>query len=169
MLEVEGVPLFQRVLRVLQEVFAQVLIAGDRKDLCSPDVPCYADPYPGSSLGGIYTGLYFAKTRFIFVASCDMPYVDADLVRRIVSRRRDFDAVVPRTRAGIERCFSVYGKACLEPLKQMLEAGEYQIDRLYPQVRVCYMDVDDSASGTAHSLMNINTPEEYRFIGEKYR
>src|SRR5512136_731985 len=71
MLEIEGVTLFDRALRMMRELFSEVLIAGDRKDLVRPGVSCYPDLFPGSALGGLYTGLMKSPHDRIFVCSCD--------------------------------------------------------------------------------------------------
>ncbi len=49
-LRIQGETLFQRQLDAFREVFSRVLIAGDRPDLASPEVPCVPDLYPGSAL-----------------------------------------------------------------------------------------------------------------------
>jgi len=53
-LEIGGISLFENILRVMQEFFPQIIIAGDRRDLSSPDVPCYSDHYPGSGENKIW-------------------------------------------------------------------------------------------------------------------
>ena len=166
-LKVDGVPLFRRVLGVLQELFSRVLIAGDRKDLCEAGIESYADPYPGSALGGIYTGLFYSKTPYIFVAPCDMPYPDPSLIRLITSHRKGFDVVIPKTPAGFEPCFALYGRSCMEPSRHTLERGLYRINALFSCLRVFYLEVEDLIPQWQRSLKNINTPEDYRLVQEK--
>ncbi len=165
-LEVNGVTLFQRVLRVFQDLFCCVFIAGDRKDLCRAGVGYHPDPYPGSSLGGIYTGLFYSKTPYVFVAPCDMPYPDSNLIRLINSHREEADVVIPKTPAGLEPCFGLYGRACIEPIRDMLERGLYRIDTLFSHVQVHYLEVEKLLPEWQRSLKNINTPDEYRSVQE---
>jgi molybdopterin-guanine dinucleotide biosynthesis protein A len=166
MLKVAGISLFERILRVMQDLFSNVLIAGDWQDLTRPGVPCYPDCYPGIALGGIYTGLFEAKTHLIFVSACDLPYPDTNLIRQILSHREGYDVVVPKNPAGLEPLFALYSKACLEPIRDMLERGEYRIYDFYPQIRVRYLGVEELPSGWEWSLMNVNTSEEYHSIKE---
>jgi molybdopterin-guanine dinucleotide biosynthesis protein A len=163
-LKVAGVSLFERILRVMQDLFSDVLIAGDRQDLTRVGVPCYRDRYPGSALGGIYTGLFEAKTHLIFISACDMPYPDSGLIRLILAQREGYDVVVPQTPGGLEPLFALYSKACLEPIWNMLKRGEYRIYDFYPQIRVRYLSVEELPLGWEWSLLNVNTPEEYHSI-----
>jgi molybdopterin-guanine dinucleotide biosynthesis protein A len=166
-LDVAGMPLFERVLAVLHEFFSAVLIAGDRPDLARPLVPYHPDIYPGSALGGLYTGLLMARTEWIFVAPCDMPHPDPELIRVLLDRRQGRQVVVPRTGAGLEPLFALYHKDCLEPMRAMLEEGHYRIYDFYDQMSVCYVNEDELPPGWEQSLINVNTPEEYSKIRKK--
>lgn len=166
-LEVGGMTLFERTLEILRTFFPAVLIAGDRPDLARPQVPCYPDRYPGSALGGLYTGLLEAATDWIFVAPCDMPNVDPAIVRLLLERRAGHDVVLPRTASGLEPLFALYRKSCLDPMRAMLEAGEYRIYDFYGQVRVRYVDEMELPPGWRRGLLNINTPDEYRQLREQ--
>ena len=160
-LEIRGETLFERQLNVVCEVFSHVLIAGDRPDLARPDVPSIPDLYPGSALGGLYTGLVNAGTPFIFAAPCDMPYPDAGLIRCIASHRKmGCDAVVPRTNAGAEPLFALYSRSCLPAMKDLLTANRFRILDLYERIDVLYIDESTLPPGHCKALMNINNRKD---------
>lgn len=167
LLEVDGVTMFDRVLDSFQGIFSDILIAGNRPDLVRPGVPCYPDPYPGSSLGGIYTGLDASKKKYVFVAACDIPFPDPDLIRMILSHRKGNDVVIFNTPGGLEPCFALYSRACRRHIKRMLEREQYHIGGLYPDVNVYYFNAEDLGPRWEKSLKNINTPEEYHSVKEK--
>lgn len=160
-LEVGGIPMFHIILRTMRSLFNHVIIAGDRPDLSQPDIPCFPDQYPGSALGGLYTGLAEAKTEWIFVSACDMPFPDEKIVRRLLALRKDADVVVPKTHGGFEPLFAVYRKTCLPFMKEQLTNNRFKIDRFYPKVCVRYVSVPDLPEGWERSLINVNTPEEF--------
>lgn len=163
-LDLGGVPLFERVLRVFREIFATVILVGDRAERFSGyGLPMYSDIYPGSALGGLYTGLHHAATSHIFVSPCDMPFPDYQVIRHLCSLASGHDAVVPLASHGFEPLFAAYGKQCLGPMRDMLERGEFRVFDFYPRVTVRYVDEAELAGhgGSDRSLMNINTPQEY--------
>jgi molybdopterin-guanine dinucleotide biosynthesis protein A len=167
LLKVDAVPLFEIILGLMQDFFANVIIAGDRPDLTRPGVSCYPDRYPGSALGGLYTGLLAAKTEMVFVSSCDMPFPDPEIVRLILARREGYDAVVPKTPGALEPLFALYRKNCLRHMRDMLERQEYRVYDFYPHVRARYLHVEELPSDWQWSLMNVNTPEEYERLKER--
>jgi molybdopterin-guanine dinucleotide biosynthesis protein A len=158
--EFEGQPLFSKSLHLLRQYFSTVLIAGDRPDLATHEVPSIPDIYPGSALGGLYTGLQSAKTNWIFVAPCDMPYPDARILDLILAHKNAADAVVPRTPGGYEPVFALYNKSCLPYMEKMLREGKFRIYDFYQQIEVRYLVWQELPVGWERALLNINTPEQ---------
>ncbi|MCK4509386.1 MAG: bifunctional molybdenum cofactor guanylyltransferase MobA/molybdopterin-guanine dinucleotide biosynthesis adaptor protein MobB [Desulfuromonadales bacterium] len=161
-IEIGGHRLLTRSLDLLCHYFATVLIAGDRQDLVRPNIPAIPDIYPGSALGGLYTGLQSAKTDWIFVAPCDMPYPDAKILELLLRHRNGADAVVPRTPAGYEPVFALYHKSCLPHMLTMLQQEQYRIYDFYQRIKVHYLDWQQMPDGWERSLLNINTPEQLK-------
>src|SRR5512137_2698088 len=97
-LEIDGVPMFERVLSATGENFASILLIGSGPErFAGYALAPHPDIYPGSALGGLYTGLFLAETDLIFVTSCDIPFPSSALIRHLSSLADGFDAVVPRT------------------------------------------------------------------------
>jgi molybdopterin-guanine dinucleotide biosynthesis protein A len=159
-IEIGGQPLLSRSLDLLCRYFTTVLIAGDRPDVARPGIPAIPDIYPGSALGGLYTGLQSAQTEWIFVAPCDMPYPDPRILELLLKQRDGADAVVPRTPHGYEPVFALYHKNCLPHMEAMLQQGQYRIYDFYQRIKVNYLDWQQMPAGWERSLLNINTPEQ---------
>jgi molybdopterin-guanine dinucleotide biosynthesis protein A len=166
-IEIDGRPLLSRSLALLCRYFAEVVIAGDRHDLAQPGIPAIPDVYPGSALGGLYTGLRTAQTDWIFVAPCDMPYPDARILELLVKRREGFDAVVPRTPDGYEPVFALYHKNCLPLMEEMLQQGLFRIYDFYQRINIHYLDWHLMPNDWERALLNINTPEQLARLKEK--
>ena len=166
-IEIGGRSLFYRSLELLQRYFATVLIAGDRPDLTRPDIRTIPDIYPGSALGGLYTGLQSASTDWIFVAPCDMPYPDARILELLVKHRNGFDAVVPRTPEGYEPVFALYNKKCLPLMEEMLQQGQTRIYDIYQRIKIYYLDWHQMPDGWERALLNINTPDQLAELKEQ--
>jgi len=166
-IDVGGSTLLSRSLDLLRRYFATVLIAGDRPDLAQTGIPAVPDIYPGSALGGLYTGLKTARTDWIFVAPCDMPYPDARILEMLIKHREGFDAVVPRTPDGYEPVFAVYHKSCLPLMEEMLQQGLFRIYDFYQRINIHYLDWHRMPGGWEQALLNINTPDQLARLKEK--
>lgn len=169
-LEVSGGPLFERVLEIHRERFHRIVLVGDRRErFAGYGLPVLEDIFPGSALGGLYTGLYHARTEYVFISPCDLPFPNRDVLDHLCSLRKGFDGVVPTTHRGFEPLFALYATTCLEPMRRLLESGNYCVYDFYPQVRIRYVPGEELApldkEGT--SFLNINTPEEFARLGRR--
>ena len=127
-LQWQGAPLFERALRVFQESFPRVLlVGGNPARFADYQVEVVADIFPGSALGGLYSGLSHAADQHVFVASCDMPYPSAGLLRYLCSLKDGYDCVVPETAQSFEPLFAVYAKSALPAMLALLERGNLRI------------------------------------------
>ena len=165
-IELGGRLLYKRPLDFLRQHFKTVIIAGDRPDLASEEVPAFADAYPGSALGGLYTALKAAATAWVFVLPCDLPYPDARILQQLLAGRAGADAVVPRTPRGYEPLFALYHRRCLPRMDAMLKAGRYRVTELYPQIRLRTLDWQLLPEGWERGLLNVNTPQQLQQIEE---
>lgn len=159
-LEIDGQSMARRLQQLFSDLFRQVLIAGDRPDLATADCPCYADIYPGSSLGGLYTGLEKASHPWIFIAACDLPRPDDRVIQQLLAHRDQGQAVMIRTDRGYEPLFAAYHKSCLPAIQEMLEQQQYRIQQLPQKLRTAEVCPDQLPDDWSTSVANLNTPDD---------
>jgi len=169
-LQVDGVSMFDRLLDLFRRNFRQILLVGDRPERFARYLlPVLPDIYPGTALGGLYTGLFHAPTDYAFVASCDLPFPNGAILNYLVSKRHGFDVVVLSRAQGYEPLFAVYSKECLPAMKQQMERGDFCAFGYYPQVRTRYVSCEEVAGfdPDGKALINVNTPAQFARIGGK--
>ena len=130
------------------------------------------DLYPGKGvLAGIHAGLLRSKEPAIFVVACDMPYLNGELIRHLISLSEGVDLVYPMSVGGFEPLHSLYGKGCLPALEELLQSDERRVKSLLPRVRVWEVPPEEVARFDPEfkSFININTPDDYYKLrsGEK--
>jgi molybdopterin-guanine dinucleotide biosynthesis protein A len=166
-LQIAGKTLFERVLEVFRESFDRIVLVGNRAErFTGYGSPVLQDIYPGSALGGLYTGLYHSATEYVFVGSCDLPFPNLAVVRHLCSLKSGFDAVVPTLAHGYEPLFALYAKSCLGPMREFLESGNFCAFSYFPRIRVRYVKDEELArlDRDGRSFVNINTPEDLERI-----
>jgi FdhD protein len=165
LLPLDGGRFIDHAYRCLAALFDEVLIVTNSPDLYA-GLPCRKVPdlYPlKGSLAGIHSGLSHARTGKIFVVACDMPFLSAEVIRRLCVAGEAANVVIPRSERGVEPLHALYDTRCLPAVEELLDAGEKKIVRFFPRVRVCevppatFADCDPDG----RSFRNINTPQEY--------
>jgi molybdopterin-guanine dinucleotide biosynthesis protein A len=164
LLQINGQPLYLRVIAVMQELFKQILIAGDRPDLELPNIQSHADSYPGSSLAGIHTGLSAATSDWIFIAPCDMPYPDRRIFELLLQRRDQVSAVIASTAGMPEPVFGLYHRSCLLHVEEMLQQNYFRIQELFKRIPVRLVDSAEFPQGWQRAMANVNTPEDLQQV-----
>jgi molybdopterin-guanine dinucleotide biosynthesis protein A len=166
---IDGEPIAVRTIRLFRSLFPQVVVATNHPDRYRGlGVETVSDAFPGCGpLAGIHAAMRSARHRHVFVAACDMPGLDADVIRFLLARIGDADAVVPRWDHDIEPLHAVYAVRLVDRIEEALRDGRHAIRDLLPAVRVDYVAEDElrRIRGTARSMLNVNTPEELAAIG----
>ena len=167
LLSVQGKTLIERALEPFQQSFEQVLLIGDRPErFAAFRLPVVPDLYPGSSLGGLYTGLFHARTEHIFVTSCDLPFPNPAILQYLCHLRDGYDAVIPCSSQGSEPLFACYRKSCLDAMGTQLQEGRFSINAVCSRLHIRQVPYRDLApfdpAGT--SFLNLNTPEDIALL-----
>ena len=141
-----------------------ILITNKPQEYAHLGLPMYADAMPGKgALGGIYSALLHAKHDYALALACDMPFINADLLRYMVGLiDADTDIIVPRVAGYPQGMHAIYRKTCLAPIRQQLQANRLKIIGFYDSMRVRYLDKDEYAAFDPQGLSftNLNTPQE---------
>jgi molybdopterin-guanine dinucleotide biosynthesis protein A len=163
-IEIEGVPIIRRVYNLFKELFQEVIIVTNQKELfLNFDSKIYSDLLPDKgALGGLYTGIFFSTFNYSFCVACDMPFIKKPVVQHLINHIRGDDVIVPQTRDGLQPLHAIYSKNCLEPIKLTIEQGKYKILDFYEMVKVKIVQEDDfiSLDPLRESFVNVNTPIE---------
>ncbi len=167
-LQIHGVPIINRIYTLLKELFEEIIIVTNQKDLFRNfDSKIHADLIPNKgALGGLYTGIFFSSFPHAFSVACDMPFLSRALIEFLVNKVNEEDAIVPRTADGLQPLHAIYSKACLGAMKTIIEQDKQRVIDFYDLVRVKIIDEREflHLDPRRESFINVNTREELRVV-----
>lgn len=167
-LELDGQPLVERSLAVLQVAFAEVLISSNNPELYARyNVPVIQDQTLNRGpLEGLHQGLKAASHDVVFFVACDMPFLNAELIRLLAKWVPEYDIVVPRLQSGIEPLHAFYHRRCLPTIEKNLEEGLLKVRALFQTCSVRYVEEAElqAFSELSKAVCNVNTPDEWSAI-----
>ena len=163
---VDGKPMIRLVADALKEVCSDVVIVGgSEKEYSALGFPWYPDSVPNRGpLGGIYTALTRAGTDVV-IAACDLPNINSDLLRFLLSRHNASESRTTVLRSGpvIQPLLGVYHSTCLPILHRFLERGGRKVLEFLDQCNVTVADLESAPhSFPPDMLLNLNTVDEYQ-------
>lgn len=171
LLKIGGQTLIERVYATMAALFPDVVIVTSTPQTYA-FIPCrtVADIYPGAgSIAGLHAGLNASSSGRIFVAACDMPFLNPALIRMLCQNFGEFDAVVPLNSCGLrEPLHALYARSALVPLQQAIEQGDKSILHLLDRLQTRLVTNDDVRliEGAEESFRNVNTREEFDLARE---
>ncbi len=118
-----------------------------------------------SALVGLYSGLRAARGDLALAVACDMPFLNAALLRFMLSlAQTEYDVVAPQVNDLLEPLHAVYRPAtCTPAVERHLLAGDRRMISFYPAVQVRTVTSAEVAQFDREhlSFVNVNTPEEW--------
>ena len=167
-IEIDGVPIIQRIQSLFKTLFSEILIVTNEVDLFQNlQAKIHRDLIPGQgALGGLYTGIYYSSFQHAFCVACDMPFLKGPVIRYLIQKINDYDVVVPRTKDGLQPLHAIYSRNCLDPIRKIMEQKQFKIIDFYPMVKVNIVEENGfrSLDSARESFLNVNTPEELGFM-----
>ncbi len=164
-LVLDGLPLLQRVVNIVQPLFAETIISvrQPHQDIALPQV-C-DDPGHHGPLAGLAAGLERATTPWVFAVACDMPFITPAVIGHLAACRSGSQAVVPVVQGHAQPLAAFYAQSCLAPIRSLLQdaAAKYSLRGALARLDTCY--VEESALRDAdpqlRSFFDLDTPQDF--------
>lgn len=159
-------PILERQVSVLREITSTILLVTANPDHAEvPGLRVAPDLIPDAGpLGGIYTAILAASPGCALVVACDMPFLTAALLSRLVAECAGVDAVVPRTADGYHPLCAVYAPSAAARIHRRIQNGQLKVIDALADLRVREIGPEELApydpDGTV--FININTPDDYQ-------
>ena len=120
---------------------------------------------------GILSVFMNTESDNLFVTACDMPYINAILIKYMVGKYNGrFDALIPLYDGKPQPLFGIYAKRISELMEQRIKAGKKSLLDFLKTINVRYINEEEvrSIDPEGRSFVNINTAEDFRREGGSF-
>jgi len=164
--------MLQRVVRLLSNIVDRIVVVAATEQVV-PDLDetvtivrdrlQYAGPLAGISIGldrlSAYEGIEAA-----YVTSCDVPFLKPAFVRELFLRLENHDVVVPFDEQHYHPLAAVYRRELAAKVAELVGQEVRRPRDLFNQVRTRKLEIDalKRVDPELRTLINLNTPEDYR-------
>ena len=156
--------IIDRTVDILKDIFAEVIIVSPNPlEYAYLEATVVTDIFPDrGAIGGLYTGLFFARSEYAFVTACDMPFLDRSFIEYMMENTKGYDIVVPAPPDGLQPLCAVYSRSCLPFIKNLIKKNKLQIKEFYPGRKI--LEIPPAVLGKfdpgGNMFTNLNTPED---------
>lgn len=115
-------------------------------------------------MGGIYSCLKKSSTNINIFLSCDMPFVDSNLIKYLMENIDvDIDALVPVHGGNkVEPLCAYYHSGLLSTLKSFVEIKNYKLMDFLDSINTKKLTMEDWRGYNELYFSNFNTPEDIK-------
>lgn len=167
-LQVRGRRLVDIIIEKLEEEFKEIIIVTNRpEEYKNYPYKILTDEIRNvGPLGGMYTGLKEARSKYSFIMACDMPNLSLDYIGYMKKLIEKHSVDVCTTKVGdyIEPFHSFYSKRVIEPMALHIGQGRRDIKSLVKNLSTYYVE-EDIARGFSPKLeifKNLNTQKDLK-------
>ena len=171
LMAINGKPLISYVIEGLEKVVDNIILSvrdkaqGELFDTVLPGYTYAFDKYENTGpLAGILSGLSVCRDEYCFIAACDMPFINENVVKMLFKGSVNHDAAIPRREDGfLEPLHAVYRcKPMIFETRKAIKNGERIILAPIQKLRVNYVEMEDirKIDPDLRTFININTPED---------
>jgi molybdopterin-guanine dinucleotide biosynthesis protein A len=161
-LELDGLAGATRAARLLDSLFAEVLLVGGEAPPDAPGVRVADTEGPACALRGLVGALEAAASARVLVLATDLPLVTPELLLALVAWP-EAAVVAPRTENRTQPLCALYQReAVLREARDRLASGKLKLQGLLEAVDSAYLDPSVLArlDPDGHALFNVNTPDD---------
>lgn len=166
MLEYNGEKFLKKISDTLSDIFDEIFIISNVPDELEKNInyPVFADKIKSCGpLSGIHAALFYSKKDFVFIVSCDMPFISKNIITKQIDYFSLFsgDVCIPKSKEYIEPLHAIYSKKILHKLENfLLNSDNFKIMNFLENSNVCYWNTY-KIKNAKKSFININSPYEF--------
>jgi len=163
----DGRTFIERLIGTLEQVVDEIILVAKDPGQCKrfahlDGVRCITDVRKGiGPIGGLHAGTLAAHGDTLFVSACDMPCIDAGVVRHLFDALGDADAVIPTWNYDmIEPLHAVYRRSVL--LAYLENHESFSLRPMIRSINTRYVSVEElrQFDPTLKTFTNINKLED---------
>jgi molybdopterin-guanine dinucleotide biosynthesis protein A len=166
LLDFGGRPLISVLIDRILPITDQILISSNDPHCYKfLNFPVIQDRYPGHGpLAGLHAAMLSSDSSLFIVLACDLPNLEAPLLRNLISLAEGYDAAIPRTSGGLAHPLcAVYRRTCLPAVENALLRGVNKVVEIMLESALSIKWVSpEEGRFRDEDLANINTPEDLR-------
>jgi len=166
LLEIGGVPLLLRTVRLVESVAEPVTVIGNAGAYESLGLRAIDDDLPGAGpLGAIATALRASSAQWNLVVACDLPHLTREWLEYLARRAAasTADAVLPMNARGAEPLCAAYHKRGEAAIRAAIERGVRKVTDGLKELRIETIEPAEWKAFDSDGFLfkNMNSPADY--------
>jgi molybdopterin-guanine dinucleotide biosynthesis protein A len=164
LLELRGKYIISQVIDILLPLCNEIIISTNSKELDFLGYRTVSDEKSNiGPIAGIYSALKASKTNKNIIVSCDTPFINSGLLKKMQKISQDFEIVLPIFHGYLQPITGIFDKSILPLIEKELSQRNYIPPRIFEKCNLNKLKIDNASSFyNKHLFFNVNSPEDYQ-------
>ena len=160
-LNLKGSTFAERIIKTMKPFVGDIIIVSNNPDYDVFNYKRVEDIIENSGpLAGLYTGLYHSETKYNLVLSCDVPYINGNVLNQLIEGVDDtLEVIQIESKGQTMPLVAIYKKQCLHRCLDLLQHGERRLQVAVEGFKTKTILLDP---GLEKYVKNINTLEQFK-------
>ncbi len=164
--EVQGKRIIETAIELFKKYFKSIYISTNTPEIFFYlGLPMIGDLMPQKGpMTGMYSSLVSTGADELFVAACDIPFIQTGVVELIISKYTGQTAVIPVYEGRPQPLIGIYSANTQEAMRRCLMQNRLSVRDLLQDIRADLIAEEEvrTADPEGRTFVNINTLEDYR-------
>ena len=147
LMSLNGKPMIKHIIDTVKELdLDSIIISNDKKYECF-GIPVYEDIFKDiGPLGGIHAGFENTQTSKILILSCDMPYINKNIINYILKNSKLNNIVITKHGKNIHPLIGIYDRKIVNLLLESIKNKQLKTINLVKKLKCCILDLTKKMS-----------------------
>lgn len=161
-LELNGKKIIEHIIYSIQPVVDEIIIISNTANYNYLGLKVYSDIIKECGpLAGIHTALTHSSTERNLVVSCDIPFINSELLSYIVENAGGCEVAIPVHKGNTEPLCAVYSKNCTDRFEELISKNVLKMHNVFHHFITKEIFISEKQYFYHPKLfVNINTPAE---------
>lgn len=139
----DGKPMIQYIIDVLATIVDEIIIISNNPEYEQFGFPVYSDLIKDKGpLAGIYTGLFYSQSETNIVLSCDVPFVNEELILFLISEHQKHQITIPKKEERTHQLIGIFSKSCEANFAIYIEKDELKLIDAFKNLNLNIVDAN---------------------------
>ena len=169
LMQLSGKPMIGYAIEATAKLDCPINILANDPAYAKFGFPVFADLIPDKGpMGGLYTALSITKKPFVFLTSCDVPYITKEVIEKLFSETENQDATVTSVSGKLFPTTSVYKSSLKNKVESFIHGSRLRMNDLLSAIETKKINMDVEVEKNPYLFANINSPQDINLISDEW-
>jgi len=163
LMKINGITIIELILNEISKISTDILISSNTTEYNFLNFKIVNDEIKNIvPISGIYSGLKNIKNEKAIIVSCDIPFINNNLIEYLIENSQNFDVTIPEFNNFLEPLIGIYSKSIVKNIENEIINSNYSIQKIIKNLNYNILKINSNLNFYNENLfLNVNNFEDF--------